>query len=353
MAVLEAAWLAKRHELIIAAHPGPLRSELERHGALIGGPPLLPIWGASRWRWTKQVSRTLVDAVRLAGVIRRHDIAAVVCNSSVAVSPVLAARMTRRPAIVHVRDSPSSRFGRAIVRVQGRLATTVLPIAQGLEALCGERPRARVVRVHDGISCPETVSARPAFRRPVRLAVIAAIDFGKGQDLAVRALHELNRRGVEAELDLVGRTQDAAFGSSLKREAARMGLGDRVAFRGEAADLEAVYSQLDILLVPSRRDWTPLVVMEALARCLPVVGTRVGGIPELLLDGRGGILVDPESPDAIARAVQALVESPKLASELGTQGRRHIIDNYNLKDTLERSQREIERTLHPALRRRG
>ena len=119
---------------------------------------------------------------------------------------------------VHLRDSPNSRLARPLVRLEARLATTVVAVSEGLAALCGRRPKARVVRIPDGIPIPPPTS-RPPFRDPLRLGVVGAIDRGKGQDLAVIALAELLAVGIEAELHLVGREQDAAYAAELRSAA--------------------------------------------------------------------------------------------------------------------------------------
>src|SRR5206468_3557208 len=116
-ALAEAEHLAPTHRLIIAAPPGPLLEDFRRHGTIVDGPPLLPIWGDTPRRWAVQLLRTFIDTLRLARVIRRERIEAVVCNSSVALSPVLAAWLTRRPVLVHLRDSPNSRLARPLLRL--------------------------------------------------------------------------------------------------------------------------------------------------------------------------------------------------------------------------------------------
>jgi glycosyltransferase involved in cell wall biosynthesis len=342
-ALLEAERLRDAYELIIAAPAGPLRDELARLGTVVEGSPLLPIWGDTPRRWAVQLARTALDALRLARLIRRAQVTAVVSNSCVALSPVLAARLARRPVLVHLRDSPNSRLARPLVRLEARLATTVIAISERLVAACGEHPRGRVVKVADGILIPAPPGPRPEFREPLQLGVVAAIDHGKGQDIAVRALHELLEAGVAAELHLVGREQDAAFADEVRTEVRERGLEQHVSFHGERTNLEPVYAALDLLLLPSRRDMAPLVVLEALARGLPVVATRVGSVAELLLSGEAGLLVEPEDPSALAAAIVTLREDPELAHSIATRGRSHVVESYDLETSLQLGCAEIDR----------
>ena len=117
---------ALRHEfdLVIAVSTGPLRGAFaDVAAAIVRGPTSLPIWGASHGRWALQIGRSIPDAAQLARVVRRHQIDVVIVNSTVLVSPVLAARLAGVPVIVHAQEA----------EVRGR-ETTV--------------PRARRARAH-------------------------------------------------------------------------------------------------------------------------------------------------------------------------------------------------------------
>jgi glycosyltransferase involved in cell wall biosynthesis len=317
---------------------------------LVHGPPLLPIWGDTPRRWAIQLVRTVLDTARLALLIRRERIDGIVCNSSVALSPVLAGWLMRRPVVVHLRDSPNSRLAPLLVRLEAMLATAVIPVSDGLAPLCGSRPRARIVCIADGIPIPPWRRRRP-FHKPLRLGVVAAIDRGKGQDLALGALHELLTAGITAELQLVGREADFGYAAELRETARASGVEELVHFHGERRDLERIYASLDILLLPSRRDRTPLVVLEALARCLPVVASRVGSVPQLLLDGDAGVVVEPEDPAALGAGVLTLIDNPELVRSLTLRGRRHVVENYDLEKTLEMACAEIARVLPPGMSR--
>jgi glycosyltransferase involved in cell wall biosynthesis len=345
-ALAEAQRLSRSYDLIIAAPDGPLRADFAACGRLVDGPRLLPIWGETPRRWAIQLVRTALDTVRLARLIRREQIAGVVCNSSAALSPVLAGRLMRRPIVIHMRDSLNSRLGHLLVRVEARLATTIIPISDHLATLCGVRPQARIVQIGDGIRIPtEPGRRRVGFRDPVCLGIVAAIDRGKGQDVGISALRELQVRGVAAQLHLVGREQDPEYAAELRDAIQKQGVEGVVYFHGERSDLEAIYADLDVLLLPSRRDISPLVVLEALARRLPVIASRVGSVPRLLLDGKAGVLVEPDDPSALAAAVVMLRANPGRAQSLGKRGRVHVVENYDLERSLDLGCAEIARVL--------
>jgi glycosyltransferase involved in cell wall biosynthesis len=348
MALVEARRLAEDFELVIAVPRGPLRPGFARTGALVRGSPSVPLWPVPVWRWVLQGVRTGCDAVRLARLIRRRGIRLVVVNSTVLLSPVLAARLAGVPVAVHAREWPRSRRARSVMRLHARLADTVIAISEGIEANFRGSARARLLRIPDGIEIGPPAPAS-ALARPVRLVVVGGLnsDRGKGQDVAVEAVALLARRGVQAMLDVVGPIQDRAFADALAARARELGVGPRVRVLGHRDDVAAILRRSDILLFCSRRgaDVTPLVLMEALAAQRPVVATRVGSVDEVVVDGETGLLVEPEDPRAVADAVARLVTAPDEARSLAAAGRRRIAARYDVADGLAALVAEVERLL--------
>ena len=91
----------------------------------------------------------------------------------------------------------------------------------------------------------------------------------------------------------------------------------------------ALLAQARLLVLPSRYENFPLSLLEAMSCAVPVVTTRVGGIPEMVADGETGLLVAPGDPEALAAALRRLVGDPALARRLGDAGRRAIETTYS------------------------
>ena len=347
MALLEAEHLEASFEVMVAVPEGPLRSRFASHGELVGGTATLPLWGTSAKLWAGSIARTLRDAVRMSKLIRRREIELVLTNSSVCFAPVLAARLAGVPVIVHARDVPNSRLAPLVLALHGKLAQTVIVIADGLAPYFRANRRTRVVRIPDGIAVPAPSPRQPpaAFGSPLRLCLVGGIDPRKGQDVAVAALAQLRERGIEATLALVGRELDAAFAAAVSESARRLGVADRVTFVGEVADAGPHLDRADIVLAPSRGEWTPLVLMEALARRTPVVASRVGGVPDVVRDHEFGLLVEPESPAELAGAIAELCADPAAALAMAEAGRRHVDDVFRVERTLAGVQFEVQRLL--------
>lgn len=123
---------------------------------------------------------------------------------------------------------------------------------------------------------------------------------------------------------------------ALESQAASLGVMDRVEFRGRvsAADLQTAYTTASAFVLPavtdSRGDTEGLgvVLLEAMSYRVPVIGSRIGGITDIILDGESGLLVPPGDPTALAVALRRLEDDSQLALQLGEGGHRHFVRNF-------------------------
>jgi len=101
-----------------------------------------------------------------------------------------------------------------------------------------------------------------------------------------------------------------------------LGLQDHVHFTGWRDDLVEIYSDLDVVVCCSQMEGTPSTIIEAGAAGRPVIGTRVGGLPDIILDGLNGVLIDPSDPPALVSALERILDNPDLGRKMGDEGRR-------------------------------
>jgi glycosyltransferase involved in cell wall biosynthesis len=138
---------------------------------------------------------------------------------------------------------------------------------------------------------------------------------------------DVRRIRPEAVLFLAG---DGPETPHLKRLGNELGLGSGLRFLGSVsnADLPPLYKAAWVSILPSLYEAVSLSGLESLACGVPVVGTRVGGIPEIVLDGITGILVPPRSPEALAAAILDLVGNAERRHAMGEEARRLVVREY-------------------------
>jgi colanic acid/amylovoran biosynthesis glycosyltransferase len=162
----------------------------------------------------------------------------------------------------------------------------------------------------------------------------------KGFHYLLDALAILVERGIDATLDLAGDGPQRAF---LERKADVLGISDRVTFHGfvDHERLAELYRASDAFALPSivmgsygRQDVIPNVLAEAMAVGLPVVGSRIGGVPELIDDGESGLIVPERDAVALADALERIWDDRALASRLSAKGREKVERIWNREKNL-------------------
>jgi colanic acid/amylovoran biosynthesis glycosyltransferase len=151
----------------------------------------------------------------------------------------------------------------------------------------------------------------------------------KGYGVLVEAVASLVAADLDARLTLVG---DGPQRGALEAFVSQRGLSDRVRFAGRVGqdEIGAYYRAADVFCLPSFAEGVPVVLMEAMASGLPVVSTRVNGIPELVEDGVSGLLVAPGRSDLLAAALRELAEDPAHRAELGQAGRARVAEAFEV-----------------------
>lgn len=193
-------------------------------------------------------------------------------------------------------------------------------------------PRAALAVVRNGIPDRKGAPIPTRPKRPTYLCV-ARFTHQKGHKTLLDAWGEVVRRAPEAELLLVG---TGPLERGLRALARRRGLAG-VRFLGPRSDVPALMARTTALVLPSRYEGLPLVVLEAMAQGLPAIATRVCGNEEAVADGRTGLLVPPDDPAALAAAMIRLATAPAEAERMGLAGRAR----YRAEFTAARMAREV------------
>jgi len=230
----------------------------------------------------------------------------------------LASVLTGVPLVYHVH-SPSSRdtTHRWRNRVNALVERILLLAASALIAVShslGEHLRKRgfsdrkVSVVPNGVPCRRPRTDQPANGREWVLGTVALFRPRKGIEVLLEALATLRSRGVPVRLRAVGGFETPQYRRQIQDLTERLGLTDAVEWTGFTRDVDGELAQMDLFVLPSLfGEGLPMVVLEAMAAGVPVVATRVEGIPEAIRDGQDGLIAEPGDPDSLAGAIARVV----------------------------------------------
>ncbi|MEM9581372.1 MAG: glycosyltransferase family 4 protein, partial [Pseudomonadota bacterium] len=162
-----------------------------------------------------------------------------------------------------------------------------------------------------------------------RILFVGRLAAVKGVPLLVKAFAALHQRHPDAVLTLVG---DGPERGRIEALAAELGCAAALRFTGYLSQQEVAQEldRADIFALPSFAEGVPVVLMEAMASRLPVLATRIAGIPELVRDGVNGLLVPPGDSEALSEALDRLLSDPALCARMGQAGRQTVKEDFNI-----------------------
>ena len=159
------------------------------------------------------------------------------------------------------------------------------------------------------------------------IGTVGRLSYEKNQIMILEAAYPIMRKDERIKILIVG---DGPKKAELKQFAAARHLEDRVLFTGLMRDTVSAYSSMDIFVLSSLTEGAPLTLLEAMAMELPVIATRVGGIPEIINDGKNGLLVNSRDADALRGKMNELIANKEKAREISGSVRGFVKSNYSL-----------------------
>ena len=217
-------------------------------------------------------------------------------------------------------------------------------------------PKRKCVLIPNGSAPPEFLPriearrilseriGRPIPDNTILIGTIAELTKNKGISFLIEALrhlpptsYPLRQSSSEAsnlQAIIIG---DGELRNELTQKTKELGLEDIVFFAGFIPDASHYLPAFDIFVLPSLKEGLPYSIMEAMAAGVPVVATRVGGIPDMITDGREGVLVEPRNPNFLADAVGRLMQNTDLRRALGSAARARAARDFSLPRMVERT----------------
>jgi glycosyltransferase involved in cell wall biosynthesis len=285
--------------------------------------------------------RSIRCALYLAGIIRQRRVNLIYINGPRCLwAGALAGRLTGVPTLFHLHMTPTRPVDRLVLALGARRVTKIVACSESAAAGLGEGDPAlarKLEVIYNPIrhwpaapapTLPEPWVDLPAAghrvsgRRPL-VGVVGRITSIKGQHVALGATAELIRRGLNPLVVFVGAADphcpaDDSYLRALQEKASRLGMAANVWWAGYQENPGPFYKIFDLLVIPTTAtEGLPMVALEAMSCGVPVIGSDVRGITEIVRHGYNGYLVPPEDEGALAARLEQVLGDPHLRSHLG------------------------------------
>jgi len=261
----------------------------------------------------------------------------------------LAARLAGVPIILHtfhghvLHGYYGPLWSKALVwmeRFLAHLSDRIVTVSEGQRqelAGYGVAPLEKITVVPLGFELEDLLaceSHRGELRRELGLAddnklvgIVARLVPIKNHRLFLQAAQVVAEAMPQARFLVVG---DGELREELEAYAGALGLGGRILFTGWRRDLGRLYADLDVVALTSINEGTPVSLIEAMAAGVPVVATAVGGVPDVVVDGETGYLVEAGDVKGMAQAIIELLRNPEKAKEMGQRGREAVYPRFDV-----------------------
>ena len=299
-------------------------------------------------RSVRHVWNEVQASERFERLIQRLKPSVVYVNTLVSFAGIVAARRMSLPSVWHVRElfddvggemHPPLIGGKALVRrVLRRFPTQIIVVSRAVaKNVMGRRLRGKTRIIPNAVSRSFFAGAgtSPPERESFGLQAankIVGVPGGlrpvKGHDFFLKAAAIIANHDPECRFMISG-SGPSAYRDYLESRVNRLGLSDKVVFTGRLENMSAFYGACDLICIPSQSESFGRTAIEAMAMGVPVIGTRVGGLQDIIDDGENGLLVSYGDVTALASAMERLLKNPSLRQCLGSGGRQKAEKEYS------------------------
>jgi len=314
------------HALFLAGD-GPLVNLLERAGV----PARVLNW--------KQGIRNPLGAWKFLRFLRSQRFSIVHIHFGGRAVVHLVRGVTKAKIIRHLHGRILEGRSLSPVSFSGRGVDAVVAVSESV-ARCVVDAKARTI--YAGLPVPSETPSRQPVGPEIVIGTAGRLVELKGIEYLLSAVAALRHDFPNLRLEIAGA---GPLREKLESFASQAGLGDRVKFLGWIDDIQAVLSRWDIFALPSLEEGFPIAALDAMAAGLPVVATKVGGVPELIEDGTTGWLVPPRDIESLASRLRVLVSDRELRVRMGAAGYARIRDHFSTAHMIENFERLYEELL--------
>ncbi|MBX2860075.1 MAG: glycosyltransferase family 4 protein [Vampirovibrio sp.] len=347
----------KFQPIVSIARPGPLNKILEEELNI-------PVLSHKRLQWFKHDRRNLFKRIgdlialqvnsyiapwKLARHIQQYDIHLVHTNSVVSLEGPIAAMLARVPHIWHIRelfmeDNPklNAVLGKRLTRLFiHHLSSRVFCISEAVKAQFKpylKQYPAKYPRIYNALNLPEEVRSKagsPVFQ----IGYVGRLSAGKRFHDLVDAMALIRQETQTSfHLTVAGTFVDMPYEALVKDKIAAHQLEPYITLMGHQADLEPIYQSLDVLVVPSLNEPFGRVVIEAMARQIPCIAAKAGGIPEIIDENKTGYLFAPKDVRTLANILKEAMTAPDKLITMGAHAREAVANRFGVTQQMEHVQ---------------
>jgi glycosyltransferase involved in cell wall biosynthesis len=340
--------------IVILPNNGPLKQKLEELNVIVKVVPSIRAWLTKRsgiqifFYFLAVIPFVFVSVWCLRQIVTRYKVDLIHTNSLVVIDGALTAQISGIPHIWHARELliPETVFHflfgpQVALSVIKRLSDQIIAISLGVkQTFCQQNDCSKLIVVHDGTELEtfQPTYAKASIRSQLGIpddvllvGEVGRVTTAKGYEDFVTAAAIVKKIIPNvAFIGIGGRSKlDIVYEQKILKLTNKYNLQDSFKLVGYRDDVPVIMSALDLLVLPSRSEPLGLVLMEAMAAGKPVIGTKVGGIPEIIEDGVTGLLVPPQSPDKLAEAIITILQNRSLARQMGEAGRQRVRERFS------------------------
>lgn len=288
------------------------------------------------WQFASSAPRVVAQ---LEELIRKEQADLVQVNTIINLWGAIASWRAGTPLLWHIHELiPRNLVNRLIHRFVASTATQIVVVSDAVKQrfLAEGVPESKVHVIHNGLRLapfdavgPDTImhtrSSLGMTGDSIGVGIVGRITPSKGHSELVAALARVAPQFPSVRLVIAGEFLSPAYEAELRAQIQKLGLQQHVVLAGHQSDIPSLMNSLDLLVAPSTApDSLPLAVLEGMAARLPVLASRVGGIPEEVIHGETGLLVAPGDAEALAEELLALLKDASLRQSLGRRGRARV-----------------------------
>jgi glycosyltransferase involved in cell wall biosynthesis/GT2 family glycosyltransferase len=320
----------KYHPIVALPEAGPIRSKLNTPDVYYQ-------------TYKDSILHKIFPSLKIYRILKERQIDLIYLNTSASIWAAKAAKLLKIPVISHIREDLRG-LNNFIIRTKiGYCSDRIILISNWMKSFIRSN---KAVVVHNTVDLddfdrldPDRIKLHFNLRGRTILYV-GSLEERKGVKYLIKAFPKIKATVPDAKLLIVGKPLPGRdkYMATLKSSA-----GDRdIIFAGSRPDVYDVMAAADLIIMPSLSEAFGRILIEAMACEKPVIATNVGGIPEIVEDGKTGLLVPPADEKSIADATIKLLSDKELADSLAAAGRENVVKNFNVLDQVRKIEGVID-----------